>query len=152
MKFQKQITVHRPISAVLELLDNPEHPYRWQHDLTAITPMTGRPGSVGATAMFAYSSNGRKFQFKETVVSRNLHGETVATYEAPGLCHTIHTRMDAIDAVSTRLTFDNDLRFTGLQQIAGIFLGGTIRKQSEQNIDNLAAYLDAGASEPNGNG
>ncbi|RJQ82828.1 SRPBCC family protein [Pseudonocardiaceae bacterium YIM PH 21723] len=144
MRFSKEVIFNQPLRRVAELLGDPDHIRHWQADLVSITRDSGTPGSAGAKSTLSYNSKGRAFELHETLVAAELPAQTVSSYEAPGMVHTITNQLAEVDEHSTKLISDNEITFTGPMRAMGPLLGATLRRQSEQRLEHLKAYVDTG--------
>lgn len=148
MEFSKQVTVNRPLDQVAALLEDPQHPLRWQPALVAIIPGQERPGEPGATARFQYDYKGTRFELQETIVERALPHRIVSSYATKGIAHTLTIRLENTGEATTLVDFDNDLRFSGTMKLMASMLGGKLREQAERNVDSFKQWAETGEPAP----
>ncbi|WP_330270610.1 SRPBCC family protein [Lentzea sp. NBC_00516] len=139
MRFTKEIVLDQPIERVRVLTSDPAHVHHWQPDLVSITQHGENPGAAGSTATLTY----RKFSLEETVLAATAD-ERTSRYETRGMVHTITNRYSAIDAHTTRLVCDSEIELSGLLKLGRKLLEKSLREQSERNLDNFKAFIDAG--------
>ncbi len=148
MEFSKQIIVAKPLEQVAALLEDPHHPLHWQPALVAIEPGAGERGTPGATARFSYDYKGTKFDLEETVLARVLPEHVVSSYATKGIEHKLTIRLEDAGDGTTRIDFDNELKFSGTMKLMGSMLGGKLREQAEKNVDYFKTWAETGEPAP----
>jgi uncharacterized protein YndB with AHSA1/START domain len=138
MRFTKEVVLNKPVERVRVLTSDPAHLHEWQPDLVSITQHSETPGAAGSTATLKY----RKFTLEETVLTATAN-ERASRYETRGMVHTITNRYRAIDDQHTLLVCENEIELTGLLKLGRLVLEKSLREQSERNVDNFKAFIDA---------
>lgn len=144
MELSQELVVAVPLDRVVQLLSDPDHPFKWQKELVSIDRLKGEPGEAGSKAKLSYkSSSGREFVLEETVVTHELPGESVSKYETSGMKHTVTTNVEAVDAGHTKVTVETAMTLTGMAKFAAPLLEKTLREQVETRGEDLGRYLES---------
>ncbi len=148
MEFEQDIDIEKPIDEVTELLSDPDHVAHWHRDLVRIERVSGEPGSPGAKSVLHYDHKGRKFQLQETMLVHRLPEESVATYEAMGMKHTLTTRLEPIDDTRTRVKLHNHMELSGMAKLAFPMLSGSLQEQTDKRVLDLKRWAETGSVDP----
>jgi uncharacterized membrane protein len=143
MKYESEVSIHLPRQRVIELFDDPENLSKWQPGLKSFEAVSGTPGQVGAKSRLLYDMNGREIEMIETITKRDLPDEFSGTYDAKGVHNIIVNRFYEDGPDKTRWVTESEFQFTGLMSIMAIFMGGSFRKQTLDDMNRFKAFAES---------
>lgn len=115
MNFSLTHSVARPREHVYTLLANPEELKHCLPGFSGYEPLTGAPGTTGATARITFGAADRATGLIETVVVRDPPDMLASTYEHDNVIYSLFHRLEAVSAAETRWTceFSSDVQRGG---------------------------------------
>ena len=128
MKYQTFVDINKPIDEVTRLFDNPDTLHEWMRGLESFEPISGTPGEPGAKSKLHFKMGKRKFELIETIVEKDLPRVFSGTYEHKGTFNVISNSFEAIDEKNTRMTAENEFRFSGFMKVMAFFHEGIDEK------------------------
>jgi uncharacterized protein YndB with AHSA1/START domain len=144
MEFTSEVIINKPIAKVAELATDVKSIQKWQPQVASYETISGTPGEVGAKSNMVVNPGGRTIQMVETIVSKNLPHEYVATYEAPGVYNLVKNTFTEIDANTTKYTSYNEFKFTTLMmKVLGFVMGGSFKKSSDETLMNFKKFAES---------
>lgn len=145
LKFEQVIDADR--NTVWAAFDNPENMVRWQQNLESFTPVSGKPGNVGAVSEIVYDENGRKVVLKETITERREPDLLAGIYEAPGATTIIVNHFEPVDDDHTRWTAWCNFTFHGFMKVMSVFVAGAIRKRTGGDMERFKLMVETDQAE-----
>lgn len=145
MEITQDVIIERPIADIVAMLSDPDHPYHWHRDLVSLERTGGTPGQPGATARLTYNDKGRTFKLDEEIVAVRLPVDTVTTYKAAGMTHTLTTTLEEVGPTTTKVTVHNAIKLPRLAKLAGPIIEKATRGQTEVRARDLKRYLETGS-------
>lgn len=133
-----------PRTRVIELFDDPEIMRRWMAGLQSFEPLSGVPGTPGATSKLVFRIGKRNLEMIETITTRNLPDEFSGTCDAPGVFNVVQNRFTEMGPNRTRWESENEFRFKGFMRIPGLLMRGALSKQSLKYMQDFKAYAEEG--------
>ncbi|MBK8461466.1 MAG: SRPBCC family protein [Micropruina sp.] len=130
MEFTQEIVVNVPRERFIELFDDPSNLKLWQEGLLSFEPISGTPGSPGATSRLVYRQGKGTLEMIETITRRDLPDAFNATYDAKGVHNIGENTFYEASHQTTRWVAHNVFEFRGAMKLVALMLGGTFRKQS----------------------
>jgi uncharacterized protein YndB with AHSA1/START domain len=146
MKYESEMTIDLPRQRVVELFDDPDNLSNWQLGLKRFELVSGEAGQPGAKSRLEYDMDGRQIEMIETIERRALPEEFTATYEANGVWNRVTNRFYETDAGQTRWVVENEFRFSGWVRILSLFVRGSFRAQTKQNMMDFKAFAESGGA------
>jgi uncharacterized protein YndB with AHSA1/START domain len=115
MNFSLTSSIARPRPQVFTLLADPEELKHWLPGFAGYEPLTGTPGTAGATARVTFGSADRATSLIETVMARNPPDLLASTYEHDTIIYSLLHRLEAVSPTETRWTceFSSDVQRGG---------------------------------------
>lgn len=141
MKVQRTMTVDRPLGLVIDYLSDFAHTEQWDPGTVSCVRTDAGPVAVGSTWHNVSEFLGRRAELdyrlerrepaRLTFVGRNAQAVTVddMTFEA--------------DGAGTRITYEADIRFTGLARLAVPFLKPAFNRLADQVSEQLPSTVNA---------
>lgn len=126
---------------VVELFKNPDNLIHWQDGFKRIEPISGVPGTIGATSRLHYE----RLSLMETIIRNELPEEFKAKYEHKHMVSTMSCRFQAVDEVTTRLEQEiHYTQFNGfLPKVMARLFPGMFRKQVQKWLDQFKHFAEA---------
>jgi len=115
---------------MLKLFDSTENMYKSQTELISFEPLSGEPGTEGATAAMKYQMGKREIEMVETITRKALPDEVTCTYETKGIWNEVINRFSEIGPDKTRWSFETEFNCSGFMRIMSFWFPGTFRKES----------------------
>ena len=146
MKVALDLELERSREEVWEKFDSFENLKQWQPGLVSADPVSGEPGQVGAVTKLTYEENGREVVLMETITARERPSEFSGIYEGKSVVNHIHNRFAEIGEDRTLWTMESDFEFSGIYRLLMIFMGGSVRKQTEKTMMSFKNFLEGAAA------
>lgn len=127
MRFDRSITVDRPLPEVWAALIDPTFLPLWQPSLRSAEPLAGVPGTTGAVTRLVHHEAGKDIVFTETVTASRAPHELATRYTSSTLDGVLVNRLTALPGGGTRWDVACELHFHGLLR----FLGAGLRAAAE---------------------
>lgn len=143
MKLNFEIQIDASIEEVWAAFENSDNLHRWQQNFDSCSHRSGAPGQPGAVAELTYDKKGKKIVLTETITERRDGAFLAASYESSYGSTLIVNRFEALDASSTRWTAWCNFRFRNVMKLMSLFLGGTIRKRTEGDMQRFKLMIES---------
>lgn len=144
MKYSNEIIIHRPLTRVIELFDNPENLKQWQPGLESVELVSGVPGQPGAKSRLVYQMGKRTIEMVETVTVRNIPEEFSGSYETKGVFNTVTNRFIELDSHTTKMITESEFTFSSIpMRFFGWLMPGAFKKQSQKYLELFKAYAES---------
>jgi uncharacterized membrane protein len=146
MKHKAEVIINAPREQVWAAFDNPDNMPRWQQGLESFAHKSGTPGQPGAVSELTYNENGRKVVLTETISERRNHAFLAGIYESEFGTTIIVNQFEKIDDHKTKWTMWCSFRFRGLMKLLALFMGKSIRKRTDADLQRFKEFAESGAS------
>ena len=143
MKVVTSLDLDRSREQVWEKFDSFENLKLWQPTLIKHEHISGEPGQIGAVTLLTYDEDGREIVLEETITQRIAMEEFCAVYEAGSVTNTIRNQFADLSGNRTRWTLESDFQFRGLYRLMSIFMGGSLRKQTEETMRMFQQFVES---------
>lgn len=130
MEFTQEIIVNVPRERFIELFDNPANLTQWQEGLLSFTPISGTPGTPGATSRLVFRRGKGTMEMVETITRRVLPDAFDATYDAKGVHNICENTFEDAGPDATRWVARNVFEMKGFMKVIGLLFGRSFPKQS----------------------
>ncbi len=142
MKYSSQIEINAPITAVIDLFDNPDNLGKWMEGLQEFTHLSGTLGEPGAKSRLVFQMGKRKIEMIETVTVRDLPNEFSGTYEAQGVFNLVKNQFTSLSGNKTLYTVETEFQFKGFMRILAFFMPGAFKKQTFKHLSDFKAFVE----------
>ena len=146
MKVKLEKTIKAGIREVWAAFDNPDNMVHWQPTLESWNHKHGQPGHPDSVAELVYNENGRIVTVTETVTERREPDFLAGTYESSWGKTLIVNHFSAIDDSNTQWVMYSNMAFKGFMKLLTIFVGGSIRKRNEADMDRFVQFVETGTA------
>ena len=144
MKVSVSLDLESSREKVWEMFDSFENAKLWQPTLVKTEHVSGKPGQVGAVSKLTYDEDGREEILEETITLRDQPREFSGIYEGDSVTNRIHNLFVDLGNDRTRWTLESEFEFRGIYKLASIFMGGAIRKRTEQDMQRFKELVEGG--------
>ncbi len=143
MKTRYEVLIDAPRDIVWAAFDDPENLLLWQPTLKSVEPRSGTPGQPGAVSTLTYDENGREVTVTETISDRREPDFMAGVYASTwGKTIFVNHFEDAGEAGTRWIVYTNHF-FTGMMKLMGIFLAGSIRKRTENDLQRFKLLVES---------
>jgi len=142
MKLNFDIEIDAGLHDVWAAFTNPGNMGRWMQNFASFTPISGEPGQAGAVAEVVFDENGKRVMMRETITERRDPDFLAGSYETVHGTTIIVNHFEAIDDQHTRWSSWCNFTFTGVMRFMSIFIGGTIRKRTEGDMQRFKLLVE----------
>lgn len=147
MKHNAEVVIDAPRELVWTVFDDPDNMKKWQPTLESFTHKSGEPGQPGAVSELVYRENGREIVMTETITERRDREFLAGTYDNAYGTTLIVNRFEAIDDNTTRWTMWCNFRFRGFMKIMALFMAGSIRRRTNDDLERFKLLAESKAAE-----
>ena len=147
MKHHAEVLIEAPRKLVWEVFDNPDNMQKWQPTLTSFVHKSGSAGQPGAVSELTYEENGRTIVMTETITERRDHEFLAGTYETRFGTTTVVNRFESTDDGNTRWSVWCRFRFRGFMKVMALFMGGSIRRRTNDDLGRFKLLAESVAAE-----
>lgn len=147
MKHNAEVVIDAPRELVWTVFDDPDNMKKWQPTLESFTHKSGEPGQPGAVSELVYRENGREIVMTETITERRDREFLAGTYDNAYGTTLIVNRFEAIDVNTTRWTMWCNFRFRGFMKIMALFMAGSIRRRTNDDLERFKLLAESKAAE-----
>ena len=155
MKYTASIEIALPRETVAQLLADPAQLPKWLRGLVLHEPLNGVHGQAGTKSRVVMQMGQQKIEGTETITRRepaDLHGiprESIVAFDremvVKGMWSVVRDRLTEAGPETTLWASENEYRFSGLpMRLAGPFMRGAFRKQSQQHMQDFKAFAEQG--------
>ncbi len=143
MRYETEVIIDLPRNRVIELFDDPDNLPKWQPGLRSFEHISGEVGQPGAKSKLVYEMGKRTIEMTETIEKRDLPAEFTGIYEAKGVWNWNANYFHEAGPDKTRWVLDTDFRFSGFMKIMALFMPGTFKKQTLQNMMDFKKFAES---------
>lgn len=148
MNYTFATDINAPRERVAELAGNPDNRKHWMDGLESDEPLSGTPGTPGATSRLVFKTGKMTITMIGTVMARNLPDELSERFEASNVVTHATTRFVALAPHKTRYISEQAFHFKGLfNTLVGWLLQGEFKKQTLRHMENFKRFAEESASE-----
>lgn len=141
MKIEYRIVINRPVDTVFAYVANLENLKQWQSGLIESKQVTPGPTEVGSKVAVVRQLLGQKLEGVAEVVAFEPNRVVSVRVTAGPMSVTASNTFEALGN-TTRLTSVGELDMEGLLKLAGPLAAGGVKKQMEENLENLKKILE----------
>ena len=141
MKIEYRVVINRPVDTVFAYVANLENLKQWQSGLIESKPITSGPTGVGSKVAVVRQLLGQKLEGVAEVVAFEP-GRVVSVRVTAGPMSVTATNTFEALGNTTRLTSVGELDMEGLLKLAGPLAARGVKKQMEENLENLKKILE----------
>ena len=146
MKHNFLVTIDASLAVVWKAFDNPGNMTRWVHNLKSFEHRSGEPGQPGAVSILTFDENGRTIEMRETITERREPHFLAGIYDTKFGKTLIVNNFKAIDDNTTQWESWCNFSFKGLMKIMSLFMSGTIRKRTEDDMQRFKLMVETDES------
>lgn len=146
MRFEAEVTIHRPVSEVFTFLSDIERIPQWVTEMRGVRPTSPQPIAVGSTFDAEASFLGRSLRSPHTVTG--YEPERLFAYRAEGgpLPGTLHYGFTAVPE-GTRVRVEAEVTPHGAFRLAGPLLRRAGRRVYVRSLERLKGVLENGGAD-----
>ncbi len=144
MMYQCKITIEKPISEVVEKMEDPNSMQYWMEGFLRMEPISGEPGTLGAKSKIYFMNKGKEFSLLETILEQNMPDDIKLQYEGPSVTNTVHMQFKEIGPNQTQIISDNQFNFSGFMKYFAWMMKGMFSKQSMKYLHAFKAFVEEG--------
>lgn len=146
VKHNFNVTINAGLADVWKAFDNPDNMTRWVRNLESFEHRSGDPGQPGAVSVLTFDENGRSIEMIETITERREPDFLAGVYDTKFGKTLIVNTFAAIDEHTTRWESWCNFSFKGLMKIMSLFMSGTIRKRTDDDMQRFKLMVESDAS------
>ena len=163
MKCTVSIEIALPREKTVRLLADSEHLPKWLRGVVLHEPLNGMHGQAGTRSRVVMQMGQQKMEAIETITRlepANLHRiprDSAVHFDreivAKGMWNAARERLTEVGPETTLWVSENEYRFSSLpMRLAGLFMRGALRKQSQQHMQDFKAFAEQGTDVREANG
>lgn len=142
MKLNFEQTIDASLETIWAAFNNSANKGRWQQNFEAYKHTTGDPGQSGAISELTFNENGKMMIVNETITECREPDFLSASYESKYASTIIVNHFESIDENTTRWTSWCNFTFKGFMKIMALFIAGTIRKRTEDDMHRFKLMVE----------
>ncbi len=142
MKLTYKQVIDASLAAVWAAFNDSSNKGRWQQNFASCTHTSGDPGQPGAISELVFSENGKMLVIIETIAELREPVFLSANYESKYASTIIVNHFESIDENTTRWTSWCNITFRGFMKIIALFIAGTIRKRTEDDMHRFKLLVE----------
>jgi hypothetical protein len=142
MKYTMSIDIDLPRGRVIELLDNEENMFKWQHCLLSAEQISGEPGQEGSKTKLVQKMGKREVEMVETITRREFPDLLAATYEAKGYWNEVINHFLELDGGRTQWRMDTEFKCTGMMRVMFTIMPFMFKKESQKYLQQFKAFAE----------
>jgi hypothetical protein len=108
--------------------------------------MSGNPGQPGARSELTYNENGKKMVINETITELREPVFLSAIYNTKYASTIIVNHFESVNENTTRWTSWCNFAFKGFMKIVALFIAGSIRKRTEDDMHRFKLLVETVAA------
>ncbi len=142
MKLNFEQTIDASLETVWAAYNDSSNKERWQQNFESCTHTSGDPGEPGAISELVFNENGKAMVVNETITERREPVFLSAIYESKLASTIIVNHFESIEGAKTRWTTWCNFTFKGFMKIMALFIAGTIRKRTEDDMHRFKLLVE----------
>ncbi|GEQ86725.1 hypothetical protein ULMS_22330 [Patiriisocius marinistellae] len=148
MNYETKVIIEKPISEVIEKLDNPENMKHWQRGFISYKILNqNTPGTAGAQMELRYKMGKRDMTMTETIIKNNFPSEFHASYDTGTAKNIQKNYFTAIDKNTTQWLSESQFIFNNFMMKAmGFLMPKAFKKQSQKYLNDFKNFVENGTS------
>lgn len=140
MRFEKSLTIRKPVSEVYALYTDRQELSQWQPDFTNSRQIESYPLPKYTHQI---PLGRRKMKMTETILVQHRPDRCDLQYVLKGVTQTVCNTFSAIEPGVTQWHCLTEYRFTGIMRIISIFMRGNFRTQTEMMMQNFKGFAES---------
>lgn len=145
-KINSTVTIDKPLAAVWQYLDNPDHMGEWLDNFVKYEHVSGEPGQVGSKGKHYYKEGGREIVMDEEILERIDREYLRLRLTNKMMDMEIENFLKKVDDTTTELVATMVvLRMSAFMKLMGALAGGAKKMQQRQDkqLAKLKAAIEA---------
>ncbi len=142
MKLNFEQTIDASLETVWAAFSDSSNKGRWQQNFKSYKHTTGDSGQPGAISELAFNENGKMMIMNETIMECREPDFLSASYESKYAATIIVNHFESINKNTTRWTSWCNFTFKGFMKILALFIAGTIRKRTENDMHRFKLMVE----------
>lgn len=142
MKLNFEQTIDASLETVWAAFNNAANKGRWQQNFASYTHASGDPGQPGAIAELTFNENGKMLTVNETITECREPDFLSANYDSKNVTTIIVNHFKSVDNNATHWSTWCNFTFKGFMKIMALFLAGTIRKRTEDDMHRFKLLVE----------
>jgi hypothetical protein len=142
MKLTYEQVIDASLATVWAAFNDSSNKGRWQQNFASYTHTSGDPGQPGAISELVFSENGKMLVIIETITELREPVFLSANYESKYASTIIVNHFESIDENTTSWTSWCNFNFKGFMKIMALFIAGTIRKRTEDDMQRFKLLVE----------
>ena len=142
MKLNFEQTIDASLETVWAAFNDSSNKHRWQQNFESYKYMSGIPGQPGARSELIYNENGKKMVINETITELREPVFLSAIYNSKYASTIIVNHFESVNENTTRWTSWCNFAFKGLMKIMALFIAGSIRKRTEDDMHRFKLLVE----------
>jgi hypothetical protein len=142
MKLNFEQTIDAGLDTVWAAFNNAANKGRWQKNFASYTHKSGDPGQPGAFSELIFNENGKLLVVNETILECRAPDFLSASYDSKHATTIIVNHFQSVDKNTTGWTSWCNFTFKGFMKIMALFLAGTIRKRTEDDMHRFKLLVE----------
>ncbi len=142
MKLTYEQVIDASLATVWAAFNDSSNKGRWQQNFASYTHTSGDPGQPGAISELVFSENGKMLVIIETIAELREPVFLSANYESRYASTIIVNHFESIDENTTSWTSWCNITFKGFMKIMALFIAGTIRKRTEDDMHRFKLLVE----------
>ena len=140
MRFEKSLTIRKPVSEVYALYTDRKELSQWQPDFTNSRQIESYPLPKYTHQI---PLGRRKMKMTETILLQHRPDRCDIQYELKGVKQIIHNTFYERVPGETQWQCQTEYRFTGIMKIISFFMRGNFRTQTDMMMQNFKGYAES---------
>lgn len=142
MKLNFEQTIDAGLDTVWAAFNNAANKGRWRQNFASYTHRSGEPGQPGAISELIFNENGKLLVVNETILECREPDFLSASYDSKYAATIIVNHFQSVDKNTTRWTSWCNFTFKGFMKIMALFLAGTIRRRTENDMHRFKLLVE----------
>jgi len=142
MKLNFEQKIDASLETVWAAFNNSSNKERWQQNFESYKHRTGDPGQPGAISELEFNENGKIMTVNETITECREPDFLSASYESKYAATIIVNHFESIGENTTCWTSWCKFTFKGFMKIMALFIAGTIRKRTENDMHRFKLMVE----------
>jgi len=142
MKLNFEQKIDASLETVWAAFNTSSNKERWQQNFESYKHSTGDPGRPGAISELEFNENGKIMTVNETITECREPVFLSASYKSKYASTIIVNHFESIGEDKTRWTSWCNFSFKGFMKIMALFIAGTIRKRTEDDMHRFKLMVE----------
>ena len=141
-KIRFEIDIEKPISQLVEIIQDPECTVKWLDGLRSIKHVSGEFLQPGSKSKVVFDSPVGRLLITETIIRNELPEQFIIRYDGQGYVSYSNYQFEKLSDESTRFVIKQDVELKGAFKFAGAFLRGKMTRQLKKSTASFKQFAE----------